>query len=290
MFKIPEPMFWTIRGGQLDISKPLMMGILNLTPDSFSDGGRLMSEEPAFRAAEKMVLDGADILDLGGESTRPGAQRISAREELDRVLPVLKRICTSLRIPVSVDTTKPEVARVCVEEGANIINDVSGLADSGEAMAKVVYDSGAGLVLMHRRGNPETMQQLAHYENVTREVLEDLRKSIDLARRCGVKDSQWVVDPGFGFAKDAEQNFLLLKQLDQFAELGRPVLVGPSRKSFIGKVTGREPEDRDYGTAAAVTLAYARGARIFRVHQIAAMRDVLKVCEAVVSEGKIFQE
>lgn len=273
-------MIWSIRNGRLDASKTLIMGVLNLTPDSFSDGGRYAGAASALEAAEKMVLEGADILDVGGESTRPGAAPVSAAEEIDRVLPVLKQI-RALPVPVSIDTTKPEVARACLEEGAQILNDVSGLTDSGPEMAELVRETGAGLVIMHRRGNPQTMQQQTQYGDVAGEVCGELAQRLAFARDCGIRDEQIVLDPGLGFSKTAEQNFVLLRELERFALLGRPVLVGPSRKSFIGSVTGREPAARDYGTAAAVAFAYWRGAKIFRVHQVAAMRDVLKVCEAI---------
>ncbi len=272
---------WVIRGGRLNVSKPLVMGVLNVTPDSFSDGGRFETAESVFEAAQKMVREGADILDLGGESTRPGAEAVSAEEELSRLLPVLKKIRKGLQVALSIDTTKADVARACLDEGAHIINDVSGLAVSGESLAHLVRDSGAGLVLMHRRGNPQTMQQLASYGDVTGEVCAELAKGLAFAQACGIDAEQIVVDPGLGFAKTGEQNFLLLRELQRLSALGRPVLIGPSRKSFIGKVTGRQPGSRDYGTAAAVACAYAQGARIFRVHKVAAIRDVLKVCEAI---------
>lgn len=273
-------MQWMIRGRQISLSKPLIMGILNITPDSFSDGGRFLDVDHALTEAKKMAAEGAEILDLGAESTRPGAQPVSQADELARLLPVLKKITASLNILISIDTTKPEVARQCLASGAQIINDVSGLADSGEAMAQLAAQSGAGIVLMHRRGTPETMQQMTDYSRLIPDVCQELQERIVFARKHGVADEQIVTDPGFGFAKNAAQNFELLKHLTEFETLGRPVLAGLSRKSFIGQATGRDPAERDFGTAAALTLAYERGVRIFRVHNVRAARDVLAVCEA----------
>jgi len=274
-------MQWAIRGSVYEMTRPLVMGILNMTPDSFSDGGLFLDPERACAEAEKMIAEGADILDLGAESTRPGAEPVSSEEELKRLLPVLRKIAGKLKAVLSIDTTKHDVARICLAEGAHIINDVSGLAESGEAMGRLIAESNAGLILMHRRGTPKTMQGLARYGDVTREVLEEIRERLLEARSFGIRDEQVVIDPGFGFAKDTAQNFKLLKHLEVFAEFKRPLLAGLSRKSFIGKATGREAADRDFGTAAALTLAYERGAQIFRVHHVRAARDVLNVCEAV---------
>lgn len=257
------------------------MGILNLTPDSFSDGGRFLDPECACAEAERMIAEGADILDLGAESTRPGALPVSTEEELARLLPALRKIIGRFKIVVSIDTTKFDVARICLDEGAHIINDVSGLRESGAAMGRLIAETEAGLILMHRRGNPANMQALAEYTDVTRDVIGEIRERFLEARSFGIQDEQVVIDPGFGFAKDAAQNFKLLKDLERFAEFKRPVLAGLSRKSFIGKATGREAQDRDFGTAAAIALAYERGAQIFRVHQVRAARDVLNVCKAV---------
>ena len=257
------------------------MGILNVTPDSFSDGGRFLNPERACEEAEKMISEGADILDLGAESTRPGAMPVSTEEELKRLLPVLRKIIERFEVVISIDTTKSEVARICLAEGAHIINDVSGLAESGVAMGRLIAETEAGLILMHRRGTPETMQGLTQYGDVTQDVIREIRERLLEARSFGIRDEQVVIDPGFGFAKDSAQNFQLLKDLEQLNEFKRPVLAGISRKSFIGKATGREAADRDFGTAAAIALAYERGAQIFRVHHVRAARDVLSICEAV---------
>jgi len=274
-------MQWSIRGSVYVMTRPLIMGILNITPDSFSDGGCYQDPERACARAEQMLAEGADIIDLGAESTRPGAEPVSAQEELARLLPVLRQMVSRVKVVISIDTVKTEVAQECLNEGAHIINDVSGLDDSGESMGRLIAKTEAGLVLMHRRGNPETMQSLTGYSDVTRDVIEELKLRFESARLYGIRDEQVVVDPGFGFAKDAGQNFRMLRELEQFLEFKRPILAGISRKSFIGNATGREASERDFGTAAAMALAYERGAQIFRVHQVKAARDVLNVCEAV---------
>lgn len=256
------------------------MGILNLTPDSFSDGGRYSDPDHAVARAVRMAEEGAGIIDLGGESTRPGARPVSAQEEWRRLEPVLLGLQGKVSVPVSIDTTKPEVAEKALRAGAHIINDVSGLSE-GPALAEIVRDFGAGLILMHRRGTPETMQSLAHYEDVVAEVLEELRASMDRAKAAGTACEQIVVDPGLGFAKTPGQNVEILSQLEKFHALGCPVLLGPSRKSFIGKITGREIGEREYGTAAVVTHAVLKGIQMLRVHEIGAMRDVVRMAEAI---------
>jgi len=257
------------------------MGILNITPDSFSDGGCYLDLKTAGAQALKLVEEGADILDLGAESTRPGALPVTAREELERLLPVLKRIRKEVLVPISIDTVRPEVAKECLEAGADIINDVSGLKRSGLDMAKVVKKFGAGLVLMHSRGTPETMQTLASYKDVITDVMSELRESIRLATDAGVERERIVVDPGLGFAKTPEQNLEILKKISVFHELGFPILTGPSRKSFVGKVTGREVKDRMFGTAACVAACVREGVQILRVHEPGAMRDVILMTEAI---------
>lgn len=274
-------MIWKLRQETVSFERAVVMGVLNLTPDSFSDGGRYLEPEDALTQAVQMVEDGADILDLGAESTRPGAQPVPEKEELERLLPVLEKIREKLTVPVSIDTTKPEVARKCLEAGASIINDVSGLKSSGGAMAKVVKEFGAGLILMHSRGTPETMQTLTDYSGVVTEVLKELRESIGMATAAGIDKEAIVIDPGLGFAKTAEQSLEILRSLKPFCELGFPVMIGPSRKSFIGHVTGRETQDREFGTAACVAAAVLQGVRILRVHEVKAMRDVISMAEAI---------
>ncbi len=277
-------MIWKVRNRPILFDRPLLMGILNLTPDSFSDGGKFTALENAVHEACRMIAEGADLLDLGGESTRPGAFEVSAKEELTRILPVLKSLRKKTGVPLSIDTTKPEVARVCLEEGADIINDVSGLKGSGPEMATAVRDFGAGLILMHRRGTPQTMQTLTHYQDVVKEVMEELRESIETALAAGLREDQLVIDPGLGFAKTAEQNLEILKHLEKFHSLKFPLLLGPSRKSFIGKITGREIGEREFGTAAVVALAVTKGVQILRVHDVKSMRDAVRMAHAISGE------
>lgn len=274
-------MIWKVKSKILTFERPLLMGILNLTPDSFSDGGQFMSQDKALRHAEQMIREGADLLDLGAESTRPGAASVSSEEETDRLLPVLRAVREMSDIPISVDTTKPEVACEALKAGADIVNDVSALKDSGYGMAELVRDFGAGLVLMHRRGTPETMQSLTDYQDVVSEVLDELEGSIDFALQSGILLEQIVVDPGLGFAKTTEQNLEIIGEIDRFFKWGRPVLLGPSRKSFIGKVTRRKPDGRQFGTAAVVAVSVMKGVSILRIHDVGAMRDVIQMTQAI---------
>jgi len=257
------------------------MGILNITPDSFFDGGHYLDPEAASAQALRLVEEGADILDLGAESTRPGALPVTDQEELKRLLPVLERIRKEVPVPISIDTVRPEVAKRCLEAGADIINDVSGLKRSGSDMAKVVKEFGAGIILMHSRGTPETMQDLTDYGEVVPDVMGELRESIQIATDAGIERERIVVDPGLGFAKTPEQNIEILKKISLFRELGFPVLVGPSQKSFIGKITGRKAKDRSFGTAACVAACMRGGVQILRVHEVGAMRDVVLMTEAI---------
>lgn len=272
---------WQIRGRALSLERPVVMGILNLTPDSFSDGGRFDRVDAAFGRARRMVADGAAILDLGGESTRPGSAPVSVDEELARVLPVLRAIRGELDVRVSVDTKKAAVARAVLAEGADVINDVSALGDP--EMAAIVADSDAALVLMHMRGTPETMQSLADYGSVADDVVDELEPRVAAAVRAGIAEERIVVDPGIGFAKTAAQNLELIARLDVLTtRLGRPVLLGPSRKSFIGALLGGVQADaRDAGTVGACVAGLARGARIFRVHEVRAAREALEVADAI---------
>lgn len=260
------------------------MGILNVTPDSFSDGGKYYTAEKAAERALEIERLGADIVDIGAESTRPDAREIPAEEELARILPVLDLIQSKISVPVSVDTTKAAVAKACIERGASIINDVSGLAASGQAMADLARKTGAGLVLMHRRGTPATMQKLAVYGDVAEEVACELEETVEKARQWDVPAEQIAVDPGIGFAKTAEQNFEMLKHFEKFTRLGYPVLAGPSRKSFLN-VTGKPAAERDWATAAAVTAAVLKGARIMRVHEVAAMKEVVRTADNIIAGG-----
>lgn len=273
-------MIWRFGSRQMTFEKIRIMGILNVTPDSFSDGGKFLSVDKAVHKAREMEQAGADIIDIGGESTRPGAPSVSLTQELDRILPVIREIRNHSQIPISVDTTKPEVARLAIKEGADMINDVDGLNASSE-MTEIVIEFGAGLILMHRRGTSETMQTLTQYKDLVEDVFEELDQSLQKVHEQGVDTDQIILDPGIGFAKTAEQNLELIARLARFQAWGRPVLAGPSRKSFIGNLTGKNAENRDWGSAAAVALCVANGAQIVRVHEVEGMRDAVKVAEAI---------
>jgi dihydropteroate synthase len=272
------PRAWTILGTELTLDKPVIIGILNVTPDSFSDGGHFDGIDKAVAHAEKLTADGCRLLDVGGESTRPGAPPVPAREEIDRVVPVIRELVQRGFAPVSVDTRKADVARAALDAGAAVVNDVSGLVfDQG--LAAVVAEAGAGLIVMHMRGTPDTMDDLSTYRggHVAPEVAAELGEAAARAERAGVARERIVVDPGFGFAKTATQNLRLLDELATIVALGYPVAVGPSRKRFLGAVTGRPVEDRDRATAVACALAWERGARLFRVHDVATTREALSV-------------
>lgn len=278
------PAAWLTARGPIQLDRPVILGILNLTPDSFSDGGRFLSPDAALAQADQLLADGAAVLDLGGESTRPGSEPIAESEELHRVLPVLQALVRRHPgVPISVDTVKAGVARVALETGAAIVNDVSAFR-LDPAMSLTVAQSGAGVVLMHSRGTVSTMARLDHAEyepDVTTAVVAELRQALDQALGAGIAADHIVLDPGLGFAKSAEQNLVLSDQLAGLRPLGRPILVGPSRKRFLGSVTGREIGERDVATAAACVVAYERGARLFRVHNVAVTRDALAVVAAV---------
>jgi dihydropteroate synthase len=257
------------------------MGILNVTPDSFSDGGRFLAVDAALARAHQLAEEGADLVDVGGESTRPGAPAVSEQEELDRVLPVIEALCREVPLPLSIDTTKSTVARAAVSVGASFINDVSGLTFD-PAMAATVAETGAGLVVMHTRGRPATMQSDTRYADLVGDVLAALRTGFDRALAAGVPAERIVLDPGIGFGKDVAGNLELLRCLSDFAVLGQPLLLGTSRKSFIGRVLGQEdPQRRGAGTLATVALGVAAGARIFRVHEVAAAREAAQLAWAV---------
>lgn len=282
----PDPragLRWELPGGKLLLDRPRIMGVLNLTPDSFSDGGDLASEDEAMGRAEEMVAAGADLLDVGGESTRPGAAEVPVAEEIRRVVPFIRR-ASRLSVPISVDTRKAEVARAAVEAGAAVVNDVSGLRHD-PAMARTVGELGAGVVIMHMRGTPGTMGGRTEYGDLVSEVRDELEERTRAAREAGIAPSKIVVDPGIGFAKTAGQSLVLIRDLDRLLGLGYPVLVGPSRKSFLGAVLGTPPRDRLEGTVVACVAAYARGARVFRVHDVDAVARALSVARAIEEGG-----
>jgi len=275
---------WRAGSAVLDMgARTFVMGIVNVTPDSFSDGGLHFDAGAAVAGGLAMAEAGADILDVGGESTRPGAAEVSVMEECERVVPVIKGLVAEVDLPVSVDTRKAEVARAAIDAGASIVNDVTAGRDPG--MFDVVSAADAGMVLMHMRGDPGTMQQLTDYVDVVREVHEALAERIRAAVAAGIDEERLAVDPGLGFAKTAEQSLLLMREIGRFADLGRPVVVGPSRKSFIGAVLGTEVHDRLEGTAGAVAWLAANGANVVRVHDVPQMTRVVRMVDAIRSAG-----
>jgi dihydropteroate synthase len=270
--------------------RTLVMGVLNVTPDSFSDGGKFLSVERAIEHALAMERDGADLLDIGGESTRPGSLGTQAEEELARILPVLEGLRGRVKIPFSVDTQKPEVAEAAVGAGAEMINDISGLK-TDPRLAEIAVRHGVPLILMHMRGKPRTMQEGPFARDVQREVTQGLRRSIAIASKAGVLKSQIILDPGIGFGKSFAQNYELLQKLPEIAKLGFPLMVGTSRKGFLGDTLARDgkpapAEERIWGTAATVTACILGGAHIVRVHDVAEMVQVARVADRLVSSDK----
>ena len=273
------PRSWVIRGAELSLDKPVIIGIVNVTPDSFSDGGQLPSVDSAIEHGARLMADGARLLDVGGESTRPGAAPVAVQDEIARVIPVVAGLVTRGVGPVSIDTRKAEVARAAVDAGAMVINDVSGLQFDPD-LAGVARDTDAGVILMHMRGTPATMDDLARYDHVAAAVAGELAAAAAKAERAGVARERIVLDPGFGFAKTATHNFRLLDELATIVAVGYPVAVGLSRKRFLGAATGRPLDDRDRATAVACALAWERGARLFRVHNVALTREALALASA----------
>lgn len=269
--------------------RTMVMGILNVTPDSFSDRGQFLDQRKAIEQAVQMERDGADLIDVGAESTRPGSEGIGVEEELQRVVPVLEGLRGRLKIPVSIDTRKAEVAEAAVSAGAELINDVSGL-NFDARIAQLAAKHRVPLILMHMRGEPRTMQKGPFALDIMREVMEGLQASVAKARRAGVAESQIVLDPGIGFGKSFDQNYELLRKLPQLAELGYPMMVGTSRKGFIGKTLAPDgqpapPEQRIWGTAATVAASILNGAHIVRVHDVAQMAQVARVADCVLGGG-----
>jgi dihydropteroate synthase len=276
---------WRVGERVFDCSeRTLVMGILNVTPDSFSDGGRFLDRATAVAHATRMVDDGADFLDVGGESTRPGSTSVSADEELERVHPVIERLAElHPAIPISIDTRKADVAAEALDAGATIVNDVSGGADP--AMFDVVRDREAAVVLMHMRGDPATMQEAPHYDDVVGEVHEYLRQRIEAAELAGIDPERIAIDPGIGFGKDLDHNLELMHGVDTLLDLGRPVMVGPSRKRFIGTILDLPEEERVEGTVGAVVWMVARGAHLGRVHDVKEVVRAVRVADAIARGG-----
>lgn len=267
---------WIARGRIVaDADRPRAMGIVNATPDSFSDGGLAFTFEDAIKRAEGLVAEGADILDIGGESSRPGAVDVSIEEEIRRVIPVVAALAQRTSVPISVDTTEPEVARLALDAGASIINDIRALEDP--AMLALAAGSDAGVVLMHMQGNPRTMQINPQYVDVLAEVLAFLTDRVERAERAGIARERIAIDPGIGFGKTAEHNLTLLRNLDHFASLGCAILIGTSRKRFLGSVTGRDASGRMIASVISSLAGCVRGAAVVRVHDVGAMVDAVKV-------------
>ena len=275
-------MIWKIRDRELDLCRrALVMGIINATPDSFSDGGSFLNPADAVAHGKKLVAEGAEILDIGGESTRPGAESVSASEEMDRVLPIIRALRRESEVMISIDTSKAAVARAALEAGADIINDVTGLRGDPE-MPQLAATSQAGVVIMHMQGEPRTMQVAPKYDDVVREVGEFFRQALDRAVGCGIDPMRIALDPGIGFGKTPEHNRCLLANLSAFLEFQRPLLVGLSRKSFLGWLIGSSKmEDRFWPGVALTSLCRERGARIVRVHDVKSHTDALRMTEAI---------
>jgi dihydropteroate synthase len=270
--------------------RTLVMGVLNVTPDSFSDGGKFYAEEQAMQQAVQMERAGADLIDVGAESTRPGSEEISIETELRRILPVLGGLRRLLKIPISIDTQKAEVAEAALDAEAQIINDISGLRNDPR-IAEVAARRRVPLILMHRRGEPRAMQKGPFARDVIKDVMRGLRNSAILARKAGVPKSQLILDPGIGFGKSFAQNYELLQKLPQLAKLGYPLLVGTSRKGFLGATLARDgkpapPEERIWGTAATVTASILNGAHIVRVHDVAEMAQVARVADCLLDPNR----
>jgi dihydropteroate synthase len=268
----------------LHLDLPCIMGILNITPDSFSDGGRFENQEVAVTHARQMAVEGAAIIDVGGESTRPGSELVTLDEELRRVLPAIERLHEVLTLPISVDTMKAEVARRALAGGAVLINDVSALRHDPE-MVEVVAQTGCAVCLMHMLGEPKTMQEDPHYADVVAEVAAFLEERLRWATDRGVREEQILLDPGIGFGKTVEHNLLLIRHLDKLAALGRPIVLGSSRKRFLGAILGAGPDQRAAGTAATTAIGVLAGAAVFRTHDVRPNVEALRVAAAVRSAG-----
>ena len=266
--------------------RPLMMGVVNVTPDSFSDGGRYLEAEAAVAHAIQLVEEGADLLDIGAESTRPGADPVDEAEELRRAIPVVTAVARAVTVPISIDTSKASVAQAALDAGAVLVNDVTALRGD-PAMVEVIARTGAGIVLMHMHGTPQTMQQAPSYEDVVGEIAAFFEDRIRFAMAHGVARRQIVLDPGIGFGKLLVHNLTLLARLHRFACFGCPLLVGVSRKAFLGQLVDRPVQERQWATAAAVAMAVERGAGILRVHDVRAMKDVMQVTVAISQETTV---
>jgi dihydropteroate synthase len=276
---IESPGRWRLPRAELP-DRPLVMGIVNVTPDSFSDGGRFLDASTAVEHGVRLAREGADLLDVGGESTRPGADPVSAADERDRIEAVVRELAARSGVPVSIDTTKAEVAAAALEAGAQIVNDVSGLS-ADPALAVLVARRDAAVILMHGRGSSRDMQARAVYSDLHGEVLAELESSLETARRAGIDEERVALDPGLGFAKTAEHNLLLLRRQRELLQLGRPLVVGASRKSFLGKIDGRPPAERVIASVACAALSVSNGALVIRAHDVRETREAVAVAHAI---------
>ena len=281
--RMQTPPTWSVRGRNLPLDRVLVMGIVNVTPDSFADGGRYFNHADALAHARQLIDEGADIIDIGGESTRPGADNVPADEEIARVLPMLESLA-GCGVPLSVDTSKAEVMRAAIAAGAAIINDIRALREPGALETAAASD--CGLILMHMQGTPRTMQQAPRYDNVTEQVMAFLTERIELARVQGVDTARIAVDPGFGFGKTIEHNFTLLSELSTLQQMRRPLVAGLSRKSMLSGAPRRHVDQRLVPSVAAALLAVERGANIVRVHDVAATRDALEIRRMMQTKGQ----
>lgn len=262
---------------KLSFDKTIIMGILNITPDSFSDGNLFLDFDKAFEHAKQMAKDGAQIIDIGGESTRPGSLPITEKEELKRVKPVIEALSKEIDIPISIDTYKPKIAEECIKAGADMVNDITGLAS--KKMLNVVKKYKVPVVVMHMKGKPKTMQKNPSYKDAVNEIKKFLRKRVSIARKEGIKDV--IVDPGIGFGKTTEHNLQIIKRLQEFREINCPILIGPSRKSFIGNITGLPVNERLEGTLASISIAIINGANIIRVHDVKECKRTIQIADAI---------
>ena len=268
-------------GHTIDLTvKPALMGILNVTPDSFSDGGLYNTHQKAINRVDEMIAQGADIIDIGGESTRPGAEPVSEKEESARVIPVIKEIVRKFNIPISIDTRKTEVAKKALDAGAHIVNNVEGLKNN-EILGKIVARYDVPIILMHMRGNPKTMQKDIKYRSVVSDIIEELKNSITLARDAGIREDNILIDPGIGFGKTTNDNLKIINRINEFKILGKPVVLGPSRKSFIGNVLNLDVKERLEGTLATVAYAVLKDINIIRVHDVIQARRVIDMIKAI---------
>jgi len=261
-------------------AKPTLMGILNVTPDSFSDGGLYNTHQKAINRVEEMIAQGANIIDIGGESTRPGAEPVTEKEESARVISLIKEIVKKFNLPVSIDTRKTEVAKKALDAGACMVNNVGGLKDD-EKLGKIVARYDVPIILMHMRGNPQTMQKDINYRSVVSDIIEELKSSIAMAQDAGIREENILVDPGIGFGKTTEDNLKIINRINEFKILGKPVVLGPSRKSFIGNVLNLDVKERLEGTLATVAYAVLNDVNIIRVHDVVQARRVIDMIKAI---------